>query len=104
MVGDVVTVSLDVENIGHRQGEEVVQLYIRDVLASVSVPVKQLRGFVKISLDPNEKKKVVFQLISEDLMLLDRSLEWIVEPGVFDVMIGSSSKDIRLTGSFEVRK
>ena len=99
-----VTVSLDVENVGSRKGKEVVQLYIGDVTASVSIPGKRLRGFKKISLSAGEKKRVEFKLNHEDLALLNQNLEWVVEPGTFDVMIGSSSKNIQLKGSFDVKQ
>jgi beta-glucosidase len=97
-----VKVSVDVRNTGRREGAEVVQLYIRDVLSSVVTPVKQLRGFEKVSLKPGESKTVEFALGQEELALLDRNHQWVVEPGEFKVMVGSSSKDIRLEGSFEV--
>ncbi len=97
-----VRLSVDVANTGARAGAEVVQLYIRDVLASVTTPVKQLRGFERVELKPGEKKTVRFTLRQEDLSLLDRSLKPVVEPGEFRVMIGRSSEDIRLRGSFVV--
>ncbi|MDD4191340.1 MAG: glycoside hydrolase family 3 C-terminal domain-containing protein [Mangrovibacterium sp.] len=97
-----VHVSFDVENTGKRTGEEVVQLYIDDVISSVSTPVKELKGFEKVSLDPGEKKTVHFKLTSADLFLLDKDLDPVVEPGVFKVMVGSSSEDIRLSGEFEI--
>jgi beta-glucosidase len=97
-----VRLSVDVANTGARAGAEVVQLYIRDVLASVTTPVKQLRGFERVELKPGEKKTVRFTLRPEDLSLLDRSLKPVVEPGEFRVMIGRSSEDIRLRGSFVV--
>ncbi|HUU29889.1 MAG TPA: glycoside hydrolase family 3 C-terminal domain-containing protein [archaeon] len=98
-----VKVSVDVKNTGSREGAEVVQLYIHDIISSVSTPVKELRGFRKITLAPGEKKTVDFTLTSDHLSLLDIHLERVVEPGAFEVKIGSSSKDIRLRGSFEVR-
>jgi beta-glucosidase len=97
-----VRLSVDVANTGARAGAEVVQLYIRDVLASVTTPVKQLRGFERVELKPGEKKTVRFTLRPQDLSLLDRSLKPVVEPGEFRVMIGRSSEDIRLRGSFVV--
>ena len=87
------------QNSGKRIGKEVVQLYIRDLYASVSRPVKELKGFEKISLNPGEKKTLTFKLNPEHLQMLDRNLHWVVEPGEFEVMIGSSSEDIRLRGS-----
>ena len=100
--GGSVRVSADIENTGDRPGTEVVQLYINDVISSVVTPVKQLRGFEKIQLRPGEKKTVSFVLTPEQLALLNRHLEWVIEPGTFKVMVGHSSKDIRLTGTFEV--
>ena len=99
-----VYVSADVKNIGKREGSEVVQLYIDDVISSMSTPVKELRGFEKISLAAGEKKTVKFRLMPEHLSFLDRNLKPVVEPGMFEVMVGSSSEDIRLKGSFEVKK
>jgi beta-glucosidase len=100
--GGRVTLCANVKNIGERRGDEVVQLYIRDVVSSIVTPVKQLRGFEKISLDPGETKMVRFTLGPDELALLDAQLNWVVEPGTFEVMIGHSSKDIRLKGTFEV--
>jgi beta-glucosidase len=101
LAGDV-HISADVRNSGERGGAEVVQLYMRDVVSSVTTPVKQLKGFAKVALNPGEKKTVHFTLTPEDLSLLDRQFQRVVEPGTFKVMIGHSSADIRLTGSFEV--
>ncbi len=98
-----VYVSLDVKNTGKRSGNEVVQLYINDELSSVSRPVKELKDFEKIYLAAGEKQSVRFKLTPEQLSLLDKNLDPVVEPGMFKVMVGSSSKDIRLTGQFEVK-
>jgi beta-glucosidase len=98
-----VQISVDVRNAGEREGQEVVQLYLNDVVSSVTRPVKQLRGFEKIALKPGETRTVRFKLGREDLSLLDRDLHRVVEPGGFRVMVGSSSADIRLNGEFEVR-
>ncbi|MFC1552376.1 glycoside hydrolase family 3 C-terminal domain-containing protein [Candidatus Latescibacterota bacterium] len=97
-----VHISVDIKNTGGRSGDEVVQLYINDVISSVTTPVKELKGFEKVNLNPGEQKTVSFVLNSEHLCLLDRTLETMVEPGAFEIMVGSSSEDIRLTGSFEV--
>jgi len=97
------SVRCTVKNTGTRAGDEVVQLYIRDVLGSVARPVMELRGFARISLAPGESKDVRFTLGPEHLRMLDTDMRWIVEPGVFRVMVGSSSKDIRLRGEFVVR-
>jgi beta-glucosidase len=98
-----VFVSADVENTGEREGAEVVQLYFDDVISSMSTPVKELAGFEKVRLAAGEKKTVKFKLTSEQLAFLDKNLNWVVEPGLFKVMVGSSSEDIRLNGEFEVK-
>jgi len=98
-----VFVSADIKNTGKREGTEVVQLYIDDVISSMSTSVKDLRGFEKITLAPGEKKSVRFKLTPEHLSFLNINLVPIVEPGVFEAMIGSSSEDIRLKGNFNVK-
>ncbi len=98
-----VYVSADVKNTGKREGAEVVQLYFDDVISSMSTPVKQLAGFEKVNLAQGEKKTVKFKLKPEQLAFLDKNLEWVVEPGIFKVMVGSSSADIRLKGEFEIK-
>ena len=102
-VNGVINVKVDVQNVGKREGKDVVQLYINDVKSSVVTPVKELRGFNKVNLLPGEKKTVEFTLTPEELSLLDKNLDRVVEPGVFEVMIGSSSEDIRLKGEFEIK-
>ena len=82
------------------EGKDVVQLYLNDLYATVSRPVIELKGFEKITLNPGEKKTVMFKLNPEHLKMLDRNMNWIVEPGEFQVMVGSSSEDIRLRGVF----
>jgi beta-glucosidase len=98
-----VQVTLDVKNTGKVKGEEVPQLYINDLISSVTTPVKELKGFTKISLEPGETKTVKFMLLPEDLSLFDQNMKEVVEPGVFDIMIGSSSEDIRLKGKLVVK-
>jgi beta-glucosidase len=98
-----VTVRLVVRNTGSRAGDEVVQLYIRDVLASRARPVMQLAGFRRVHLAPGEAHEVEFVLDDDALSMLDADLRRVVEPGTFRVMVGASSKDIRLRGGFEVR-
>ncbi len=98
-----VEVRVDVTNSGGRAGSEVVQLYLNDVVASVSRPLQELRGFEKIALKPGETRTVHFTLTPDDLAFLNANLERVVEPGAFKVMIGHSSADIRVTGEFEVR-
>lgn len=94
---DSVEVSFTLRNTGSRKGDEVVQLYIRDVLSSITVYEKVLRGFERVSLEPGESNEVSFTLAPKDLGLLDVDFRRIVEPGEFEIMIGASSKDIRLS-------
>lgn len=96
------TVSVDVKNVGSRAGKEIVQLYIRDKISSVVRPVKELKGFSKILLEPNEIKTVEFHLGYQELKMLDKDLNWVVEPGEFNVMVGSSSENIHLTGILKI--
>lgn len=98
-----VTVTVDVTNTGKRTGDEVVQLYIRDKVSSVIAYESVLRGFERISLQPGETKTVSFVLLPEDLQILDRHMEWTVEPGEFEVRIGASSNDIKLKETFVVK-
>jgi beta-glucosidase len=101
--GADVEVSVDVKNTGSRKGAEVVQLYIDDIISSTSKPVKELKGYEKVMLDPGETKTVKLKLTPADLSLYDRNMNFVVEPGTFEVMIGSSSKDIKLKGNLEVK-
>lgn len=97
-----VMVSLEVTNTGDMAGDEVVQLYLRDIIGSVITFEKALRGFKRIHLKPGESRTIEFTLGPEHLELFDRHGEWTVEPGEFKVMIGSSSEDIRLEDIFEI--
>jgi len=97
-----VKISVDVKNVGDRKGDAVVEIYLRDVEASVPVPVKKLRGFNRMMLEPGESKTVEFTLKPDDISLLDKNLEPVVEPGTFEVMIGESCKDIVLKDTFDV--
>jgi beta-glucosidase len=97
-----VAVSVDVKNSGRREGDEVVQLYTRDLVSSVTTYEKNLRGFERVRLLPGETKTINFVLRPNDLALWDRSMRFVVEPGRFNVMIGSSSEDIRLHAEFEI--
>ncbi|TSA17204.1 hypothetical protein D4R75_12515 [bacterium] len=97
-----VRVSFDVENTSNQRGEEVAQLYLHDPVACVTRPVKELRGFKRIDLRPGEKRTVTFSLSQEELGFLDGSMKFQVEPGLIEVMIGSSSEDIRARSVFEV--
>jgi beta-glucosidase len=100
--GDV-QVSVDVTNTGSRKGDDVVQLYLKDEVSSVTTYEYDLRGFERVNLAPGEKKTVQFTLHPDDLALLDKNMNWTVEPGKFMVMIGSSSMDIKLKKEFEVQ-
>jgi beta-glucosidase len=93
---ETVEVTCTIKNTGEYEGEEVIQLYIRDVLASVSRPVMELKDFTRINLKPGEEKKVSFQLEPENFEMLDKDLKKVIEPGDFRIMIGSSSKEIKL--------
>lgn len=98
-----ITVRIDITNSGKRKGDEVVQLYLKDKISSVTQYETQLRGFERISLQPGETKTVSFHLSPDDLALLDKDMNWTVEPGEFEIRIGSSSTDIRASKSFTVR-
>lgn len=100
--GGEVEVSVDVKNTGTRAGTEVVQLYLRDVISSVSTPAQELKGFERVAIEPGQTKTLKFKLTPEQLSLLNRHLERVVEPGTFEVRIGASSADIRLKTTFEV--
>ena len=97
-----VTISVDVTNTGRRAGDEVVQLYVRDLVASVTRPVKELRGFQRLRLDVGECRTVTFRLAVSQLGFHDLDMRFVVEPGQIDVMVGASSADIRLMGTFEI--
>ena len=96
-----VTVRVEVENTGRRAGDEVVQLYIRDVVATMTRPVKELKGFQRVSLQPGEKRRVEFVLGPEHLGFWNREMRYVVEPGEFQVMVGTNSVDV-LEAKFNV--
>jgi beta-glucosidase len=85
---------VDVKNTGTRRGEEVVQLYIHDEVSSVTRPVKELRGFRRVGLDPGETKTVEFTLGPDELSFLNRDMHRVVEPGTFKIMLGGTSKEL----------
>jgi beta-glucosidase len=99
--GDI-QISVDVSNTGMRKGDEIVQLYIKDKVASVTVYDSQLRGFERVPLNPGETKTIHFTLHPEDLQILDRNMNWTVEPGEFEVRIGASCEEIKLTKDFTI--
>ncbi|MFZ0063283.1 MAG: glycoside hydrolase family 3 C-terminal domain-containing protein, partial [Pyrinomonadaceae bacterium] len=88
------TVTADLENVGQRAGDEVVQLYIRDAAASITRPVKELKGFRRITLQPGEKQRVEFKLTSRELGFYNREMRFVVEPGEFRVMVGPNSEEL----------
>src|SRR6185312_14480813 len=101
--GDI-KVTVDVTNTGKRKGDDVVELYLKQELSDVTVYEYDLRGFERINLEPGEKKTIEFTLHPDDLAILDKNMNWVVEPGKFQVMIGQSSEDIKLKKEFEVEK
>jgi beta-glucosidase len=100
--GETLDISVTLTNTGNLAGDEVVQLYVRDEYGSIPRPVKELKGFTRISLQPGETRKVTFHLPVDMLAFYDENLQLVVERGTFKAMIGSSSMDIRAEGTFEV--
>ena len=99
-----VNISVDITNTGKYKGDEVVQLYYKQEQSSVTVYETQLRGFERITLKPGETKTVQFHLKHDDLQMLNKEMKWVVEPGKFEVLLGSSSEDIRLKKQFIIIK
>ena len=99
---DSIVICADVQNSGDREGDEVVQLYLQDVVGSVTRPVKELKGFRRITLQPGEKRTVSFTVPVSHLGFHDSNLDFVVEPGEIRVMVGSSSEDIHLSGQFQI--
>ena len=102
--GDTLTVSVDVKNTGDRAGDEVVQLYMRDDIASVAEPVKELKGFRRITLAPSESRTVTFKLAPDAFALYDHNMQRVIEPGTFTIYAGTNSVDVisaplEITGS-----
>ena len=93
--GEKLQVKITVTNSGNYDGEEVVQLYVRDIVASVTRPLKELRGFQKIFLKKGENKELTFTLTPEDLNFYDSNLKWIYEPGDFKVFVGTNSSEVK---------
>jgi beta-glucosidase len=100
--GGEARVTLEVKNAGDRAGADTVQLYLHEKYAPVSTPVKQLRGFERVALNPGETKTVTFKIVPEDLQLLDIDMRWRVVPGEFEIMAGKSSAEIALQGILKV--
>jgi beta-glucosidase len=104
MVTDFVTVSLDVKNTSARDGSEVIQLYLNDVVSSVATPEKELKGFAKVFIKAGETKTVTMTLTPEHFSLINKEMKRTVEPGEFEIMIGASSSDIRLKQTISLLK
>ncbi|HEY2963628.1 MAG TPA: beta-glucosidase BglX [Pyrinomonadaceae bacterium] len=98
---DKLTVSVEVENTGKRAGDEVVQLYLRDPVASMARPVKELKGFQRVTLQPGEKRRMEFTVTRDQLAFWNRQMRYVVEQGEFIVMVGSNSQDV-IQAKFEV--
>jgi beta-glucosidase len=99
---DTVIIQCDIQNTGTRTGDEVVQLYTRDPVASFTRPVRELKQFKRISLPPGATMTVTFRLSAKELAYPGADFRPILEPGVINAMVGSSSEDIRLNGTFDV--
>ncbi|MEO7316249.1 MAG: glycoside hydrolase family 3 C-terminal domain-containing protein, partial [Ginsengibacter sp.] len=97
-----ISVQFEVKNTGSREGDEVVQLYMNQLVSTITVYEKVLRGFERVNLKSGETKTISFTLTPDDLSIWNRDMHFVVEPGVFKVMIGASSEDIKLDGKFEI--
>jgi beta-glucosidase len=101
-VNDSTTVTCTVKDTGTRPGDEVVQLYIRQLTSSIDRPVIELKGFQRIHLLPGQARKVSFVLSPAVLQTPDKDLHWVVEPGDYRIMIGASSRDLRLKETLRI--
>ena len=90
-----ITVSVAVTNTGSRDGEEIVQLYLRDMVRSITPPVKELKDYRRVALKAGETKTVIFEITVDDLKFYNSSLDYVAEPGEFTVMIGGNSRDVK---------
>ncbi|MCK5078095.1 MAG: fibronectin type III-like domain-contianing protein, partial [Calditrichia bacterium] len=100
--GKNLEITVDLKNTGEYEATEVVQLYTRDIAGSITRPVKELKGFKRISLKPEETREVKFKITAEDLAFYNVDMKFVTEPGKFEVMVGSSSDDESLLkSSFE---
>jgi beta-glucosidase len=100
--GEQVDISLTVTNTGQLAGDEVVQLYVRDEIASIPRPVKELKGFYRLHLEPGQSRRLTFHLPADLLAYYDENLDLILERGKIHIMLGSSSVDIHLQDEFEI--
>lgn len=99
---ETITAKVWVKNTGSKAGSEVIQLYVKDLLASVSRPVIELKGLKKVHLNPGESKQVTIEVPVKDLQFLDENMKWIVEKGTYRIMVGNSSKNLPLKKNIEV--
>jgi len=97
-----VTIAVTVKNTGARAGDEVVQLYLHDLVGSVTRPVKELKGFKRVTLEAGQSARVTFNVPVALTAFYDRAMRYVVEPGVFEVLVGSASDDIRQPGQFKL--
>lgn len=102
-VGSQVAIRCDVTNTGERTGDEVVQLYVRQPDATVTRPIKELKGFKRITLEPGGRKTVTFHLHTHQLGYYHEAKRYAVQPGTVEVMVGGSSKDLPLAGALEIK-
>ena len=89
------TASIELKNTGEFDGAEVVQLYVRDMVGSITRPVKELKGFQKVKLKAGESKTITFELTKEDLKFYNYDIDFVFEPGEFEIMIGGNSRDVK---------
>ncbi len=102
--GDNIQLSVKIKNTGKMAGREVIQVYVNDKISSVTTPVKVLKAFRKVELMPSETKTVMFEIPCRELGLWDRNMNYVVEPGAFEIMVGTSSKDIGLKKTIVIKK
>lgn len=103
--GETLTIEIPVTNTGDKEGKEIVQLYISDEKSSLPRPVKELKGFKKLTLAPGQTQNATFAVTVDDLKFFDdKAHEWVAEPGKFKILIGASSTDIKATVPFSYSK
>ncbi|MDH6254399.1 hypothetical protein M2347_004126 [Chryseobacterium sp. H1D6B] len=100
---DTITATVQVKNTGSQSGSEVVQLYVKDLLASVSRPVIELKGFQKVYLKPGESKQITIEVPVEELKFLDEKMNWVIENGTYRILVGNSSKNLPLKRNIEIQ-
>lgn len=100
--GETVTIQVDLINTGARAGSEVVQLYVRDMVASVTQPLKALKGFKRVNLEPSQRTTVTFELAIDQLGFYDRALQFVLEPGTIRLMVGTASNELPLSAEIEI--